>query len=252
MAERFNAYLESVKKGEKKMNMTTASVYDIYRKRNDIDADIAFAQIEKISGSWLPIVDTSSSMLSNDALGKALAIGHYLAKCSTYAPNQVVSFSSRPQLIELGVTKPHIEWNTGITADNGTQYCHELRSMHTGDCSNTDFGRVMQILSGLKTEFPDYLVVLSDMEFDSGGNWENKQLLKKWANNGIKTKMVWWNLNPRHTTTPETISFRKDELGSIFLSGYNPQLLKFMETGFDAEAFLTKLLNEYKKAIGLD
>lgn len=253
MAERFNAYLESVKKGEKKMNMTTASVYDIYRKRNDIDADVAFSQIEKISGSWLPIVDTSSSMLDNDALGKALAIGHYLAKCSTYAPNQVVSFSSRPQLIELGVTKPHIEWITGITADNGTQYCRELRSMHTGDCSNTDFGKVMEILSGLETEFPDYIVVLSDMEFDAGSNWKMNQLaLNKWANSGIKTKMVWWNLNPRHTTTPQTISFRKDESGSIFLSGYNPQLLKFMETSFDAEAYLAKLLNEYKKAIGRD
>ncbi len=255
MAERFNAYLESVKKGEKKMNMSTASVYDIYRKRNEIDADVAFAQIDKISGSWLPIVDTSSSMTwkeSNDAIGKALAIGHYLAKCSTYAPNQIVSFSSRPQLIELGVTKPVVRYWDGVTKENGTQYCRELRSMHTGDCSNTDFGAVMKVLSGLTTEFPDYLVVLSDMEFDPNSQRQNQRLLKEWAERGIKTKMVWWNLNPRNITTPDTICFRQDELGSIFLSGYTPQLLKFLESGFDAEAFLAKLLTEYKKNIGRD
>ena len=102
MQERFNKYLESVKKGEAKMNMSVATVYDIYRKRNDIDPDIAFDQIKKISGSWIPIVDTSGSMTSNDALGKALAVGHYLAKCSTYCPDQVITFSSKPQLIKLG------------------------------------------------------------------------------------------------------------------------------------------------------
>lgn len=251
MAERFKSYLESVKKGEKKMNMSTASVYDIYRKRNDIDADVAFAQIEKISGNWIPIVDTSASMLwkeSNDAMGKALAIGHYLAKCSTYAPNQVISFSSEPQLIELGVTKPHMKRSIGITEDNGTQYCHELRSMHTGDCSNTDFGAVMRILSGLRKEFPEFLVVLSDQEFDEGSNSDTRLVLSGWCKNGINTKIVWWNLNSRATTT----QFRNDEFGNIFLSGYNPQLLKFLEAGFDGSSYLAKLLNEYKKSVGLD
>lgn len=37
----------------------------------------------------------------NDALGKALAIGHYLAHTSTFAPKQVVTFSSRPELHSL-------------------------------------------------------------------------------------------------------------------------------------------------------
>lgn len=136
MAERFNAYLESVKKGEKKMNFSTTTVYDIYRNADTIDADLAFAQIEKISGSWIPIVDTSSSMFDDDAMGKALAIGHYLGKCSTYCPNQVITFSSHPQLIELGVTNPRREYSYGINripSFNGKQYNNEIRSMFTGD-----------------------------------------------------------------------------------------------------------------------
>lgn len=248
MAERFQVYLDSVKKGESKMNMNTASVYDIYRNCNAIDADLAFAQIKKISGSWLPILDTSSSMTwkeSNDAYGKAMAVAHYLAKCSTYAPNKVVSFSSHPQLIELGMTKPH---NCPcLPKDNGTVYNNEIRSMHTGDCSNTNFGAVMATLSGLTSEFPDYLVVLTDMEFDEGSNSANKATLEDWHRRGIKTKMVWWNFNARDTTSPEVI--RRGSDGSIFISGYNPQILEFLDSGFDAEVFLATLLSEYKKAI---
>ena len=251
MAERFNTYLESVKKGEKKMNFSTATVYDIYRQANNIDADLAFSQIEKISGSWIPIVDTSSSMFDGDAMGKALAIGHYLGKCSTYCPNQIISFSSQPQLIELGVTKPVIEFSyrlKQILNDNGRQYNREIRSMYTGDCSNTNFAAVMRILSQLNTEFPEYLVVLSDMEFDSGAYGQtNIRTMADWRSKGLRTKLVWWNLNGRNRTSPQAI--RTDANGSIFISGYDPTILKFLECGFDGETFISKLLMEYAKTI---
>jgi len=252
MAERFQTYLDSVKKGENKMNMNTASVYDIYRNANKINADIAFAQIEKISGSWLPIVDTSGSMFwesSDDAISKALAVAHYLAKCSTYAPNKVVSFSSCPKLIELGVT-PSSNLRYELPKENGTMYNREIRSMYTGDCSNTDFGAVMKRLSLLTSEFPDYLVVLTDGEFDNGGNAANQRVLDDWHRRGIRTKMVWWNFNARNITTPDVI--RQGSDGSIFISGYNPQILKFLNCDFNAELFLSTLLSEYKKAISQD
>ena len=253
MAERFNAYLESVKKGEKKMNFSTATVYDIYRNCNTIDADLAFAQIEKISGNWIPIVDTSSSMFDNDAMGKALSIGHYLGKCSTYCPNQVITFSSHPQLIELGVTKPNRGYIYGmnkIPSNNGKQYNKEILSMYTGDCSNTNFAAVMNLLRGLKTEFPEYLIVLSDMEFDCGGNDANRRTMNEWSRNGIKTKLVWWNFNARNTTLPQSI--KTDANGNIFISGYDPTMLKFLSCEFDAEKFISKLLTEYAKTIPND
>jgi hypothetical protein len=56
---------------------------------------------------------------------------------------------------------------------------------------------------------------------------------------------VWWNLNERNITVPEM-----DSHGNIYLSGYSPMLLKFLEVGFDGTAFLNKLLDEYKKAVG--
>ena len=55
------------------------------------------------------------------------------------------------------------------------------------------------------------------------------------------------NFNSRATTSPEI-----DSDGNIFLSGYNPMLLKFLEAGFDGKKFLAKLLDEYSKNIGKD
>lgn len=106
----------------------------------------------------------------------------------------------------------------------------------------------MRILEGLKTEYPEYLVVLSDMEFDCGSyNQTNLATMKHWRERGIKTKLVWWNLNSRNTTSPQAI--RSDANGSIFISGYDPTMLKFLDCGFDGEKFVSKLLTEYAKFV---
>lgn len=57
-------------------------VYDIYKNMDKIDPDLFFDKIEKIKINCIPVVDTSGSMLDdNDSFGKALSVGHYLAKC---------------------------------------------------------------------------------------------------------------------------------------------------------------------------
>lgn len=251
-AARFAKYIESVKKGEAKINVKVTNVYDLYRAafKEGFDADVFFDNMEKISGSWIPIVDTSGSMYDgNDSAGKALAIAHYLGKCSSYCPGKVLSFSSHPQLITLGdssKTNPsYLSYYRNRMPQTTTKYGREIMSMYTGDCSNTDFGAVMRVLSGLKNDFPEYLVVLSDMQFDYGSAQSKDSLMKSWRAKGINTKIVWWNFNSRGSVSfPET-----DAYGNMFLSGYNPMLLKFLEAGFNAEQFLMKLLSEYAKAI---
>lgn len=228
-ATRFAEYLESVKKGDKKLNISTTNVYDIYKNRNTIDATMYFDKLEKINISCVPILDTSGSMCDgNDSFGKANCIAHYLAKCSTYAPNQVISFSSRPKLMTI----------------RGKDYNDEIRSMYTGDCSNTNWAETIKLLSNLK-EFPDYFVVLSDMEFDCGSCQTNEEVFKMFDENNIKTKIVWWNFNSRN----QTVTFLSENDRCIYLSGYSPILLKYLESGFNGEQFLDNLLNEYAKNI---
>lgn len=250
--DRFEKYLEDVKSGEKDLKVSTTSVYDIYQNKNKIDPDLFFEKIEKIKINCLPIIDTSASMFdSEDSMGKALSIGHYLSKCSTYCNSQVVAFSNDPYLITLGEPMRSKYHNEDVamrylcfsnTNDN-SQYKKEILSMFTGDITRTDFGKVMRLLEDLN-DLPDYLVVLSDMEFDYGSNLSKEYLQELWKINGYTTKIVWWNFNSRNVTMPET-----DEMGNIFLSGYNPMLLKYLESGFDGNKFLDKLLNEYSKFI---
>ena len=84
------------------------------------------------------------------------------------------------------------------------------------------------------------------MEFDSGSSCSKDRLMAKWANNGIKTRIIWWNFNARNKTAPET-----DQYGNVFMSGYSPMMLKYMEVGFYAHQFLQKLLGEYVKNTGV-
>lgn len=264
--ERFQKYLEKVKKGEKKLNVATTTVYDIYRNRETIDADLFFDKIEKIKINCVPILDTSGSMWdSHDSIGKAMSVAHYLAKCSTFCNNQVISFSSEPKLITISdvedkpkfVTRKVFDWFTGrvieapVRVKSGTtdrfgtknKYCRELNSMYTGDCSNTDFGAVMDLLQGMETA-PDYFVVLSDMQFDCGSSKSKKETMRLFKERGFKTKIIWWNFGADNKTAPEL-----DEYGNIFLSGYSPYLLKYLESGFDGKMFLDKLLKEYEKQL---
>ena len=122
---------------------------------------------------------------------------------------------------------------------SGKNYKEEIDSLYTGDCSNTDLGAVMELFKDLD-ELPEYLVILSDMEFDSGSLMSKDDLMELWKKNGYTTKIVWWNFNGRNKTVPET-----DDYGNIYLSGYSPMLLKYLEAGFDGNAFLNKLLEEY-------
>lgn len=247
--DRFQEYLDSVKKGEKKLNISTTTVYDIYKNRESIDADLFFDKLEKIKINCIPVLDTSGSMQDgNDSLGKATCIAHYLAKCSTFCNGQVVSFSSEPQL--LTITDKPVKIDNGYWGarysnyyGNANKYCKELNSLYTGDCSNTDFGKVMDLFSNLE-EVPEYLVVLSDMEFDCGSSMSKERTMRLFKERGYKTKIVWWNFNNRNKTVPET-----DDYGNIYLSGYSPYLLKFLEAGFDGNKFLDKLLEEYSKNI---
>ena len=245
--ERYAKYLEDIKAGKKDLKVSTTSVYDIYRNRSKINADLFFNKLEKISGSWIPIVDSSGSMMdSNDSYGKAVSLGHYLAKCSTCYPNQVISFSSEPQLITLGTPLSNRRRNyyTPVMCDTSTQYGKEIDSMYTGDCSNTNFGRVMELLSHLDTNLPEYLIVLSDCEFDMNSSMSKDATMQLFKSKGYPTRIIWWNLNARNITCPEM-----DNDGNIFISGYNPLMLKFLKAGFNAEEFLNNLIEEYKKAI---
>lgn len=244
IAPRFKEYIEKVKENKAKVNTSTTDVYDAYKTatrgisseaKEVIANKIVDDKTIGVEMNAICIVDSSGSMGGGwfgscnpgSLLEKAYSIAYGIATKSTYAPNQVISFSSKPQLMTI----------------HGNTLKEKYNSMYTGDCSNTDFGRVMELLRGLK-KYPEYLIVLSDMEFDYGSNQSKEQTMKIFKEHGAETKIVWWNLNDRNKTVPEF-----DEYGNIFLSGYNLQILKLLENRFDMTTYIDKILEKYKKDI---
>lgn len=237
---RFDEYIQKVKEDKAKVNTSTANVYDGYKTAvrgtsSEAKEVIANKIVDNatigVEMNAICIVDTSGSMgwrnEENSLLARAYSIAYGIATKSTYAPNQVISFSSRPQLMTI----------------KGNTLKEKYQSMYTGDCSNTDFGRVMELLRGLK-KYPEYLIVLSDMEFDYGSNQSKKETMKIFKEHGAETKIIWWNLNDRNKTVPEF-----DEYGNIYLSGYNMQILKLLENKFDMTTYIDKILKDYMEKI---
>lgn len=242
IAPRFKEYIQKVKENKAKVNTATANVYDGYKTAvrgtsSEAKEVIANKIVDNatigVEMNAICIVDTSGSMgwsgyNNGSLLEKAYSIAYGLATKSTYAPNQVISFSSRPRLMTI----------------KGETLKEKYQSMYTGDCSNTDFGRVMDLLSKLN-KYPEYLIVLSDMEFDEGSNQSKEKTMKIFKEHGAETKIIWWNLNDRNQTVPEF-----DEYGNIYLSGYNLQILKLLENKFDMTTYIDKILDDYKKKVG--
>lgn len=253
LKDRYAEYINAVKENKAKINVSTANVHDSYKtamggdwETQEVEQEAREVVAKKIEDNAtlgvemdaIVILDTSGSMYSfcwgdpdftnmNQIGVKAMSVAHAISTHSTYAPNQLISFSSEPRLMTI----------------HGATLKAQYKSMYTGDCSNTDFGKVMKILQRLK-KYPEYIIVLSDMEFDSGSRQSKAQTMKLFKENGAETKIVWWNFNDRNKTIPEF-----DEYGNIYLSGYNIQMLRLLENKFDMSTYVDKILEQYKKDI---
>ena len=231
--ERFQKYLDDVKAGKKNVNFATGTVYDIYHNLDRLEgnAELFFEKLPKVPMSSIVICDTSGSMMNQyDSIGKALALTYYFAKNSTYAPDMFISFSEHPELVKL----------------NGRNMEEVFRNMASTDWGmNTDLGKVFDLLMNLEGEMPEYLIVLTDGEFDQMSSTRKDDWKRMLEKRGQKCKICWWCLNDgRSRTVPE---FEGD---NIFMSGYNGTLLRYLESGFNNEKFIEKLLLEYEKNIG--
>lgn len=243
LKERFSDYISKVKENKAKVNTSTANVYDAYKTVKNCGWTTQSVQenieviakktidnaILNVEMSVLCILDSSGSMYGyNDSIGKATSVCHALATHSTYCKNQCIAFSWNPRLLNI----------------KGDTLQEQYDSMRTGEVANTDFGKVMKLLQNLG-EYPEYILVASDMEFDCGSNQSKSETMKIFKEHGANTKIIWWNFNDRNKTVPEF-----DEYGNIYLSGYNLQILKLLENKFDMTTYIDKILEDYRKKVG--
>jgi hypothetical protein len=249
--ERFTEYLKSVKKGEKKMNVSQLYPSDISKEflneRHAASCDeetlnIAWEQLllktrKNLSSKFLCVVDTSGSM-NGMPLEVAVGLGLFLSELypeSTFY-RKFITFSNSPilQTAEGNTLKERI---TNISKSQWSM--------------NTDLQKVFDlVLSYSKPEdHPDVLIILSDMQFDEAVKenspqcWgkqkeenENKEEItnlamieEKYKKSGIKRpKLIFWNLREGTVDFPANVSTPDCAL----VSGYSPSILEtLLETG---------------------
>lgn len=180
----------------------------------------------------LCMIDTSGSM-HGTPINVATSLGLYCAE-RNQGPwhNHYISFSSRPQLIET----------------SGVDFCDKVdRIVKTNLCENTNieaaFDMVLNTAIRTGATLPEYMIVISDMEFDSatGNSWRRsgsnmttanaesvmETIERKFNAAGYRMpKLIYWNVDARQANIPMIGNHYVS-----YVSGFSPSIFKSILTG---------------------
>lgn len=208
--------------------------------------------------SILCVIDTSGSMTGSQAsapINVAISLGMYAGeRCTGPFKDHYISFSNKPQLI-------HIE---------GANFVDKVKRIYaTNLCENTNLSAVFELLKetalanpGAAADLPDTIVVISDMEIDSGASedwrahykgWtaktaatEMEKIRLNWASFGLKLpKLVYWNVDARNNTILDS----GDSVS--FVSGFSPIIFQQVIQGVTGVELMMRILesDRYKDII---
>jgi len=251
-------YLESVRKGNSKLNMNVATPVDIVSKYKLRDYDdvleLAWDNLKNINiSNTLVVADGSGSMTipvgssgHTTALDVANALAIYTSEHNTGVyKNKYITFSNRPQFVDLSNDKKLRD--------------KLLTAREHNEISNTNILAVFKLILGVAVEndIPNEemiknILIISDMEFDSAqrGWRRDTNILTKSLFDEIKEyynavgydlpKLIFWNVNSRTGVIPLT----ENELGVTLVSGFSQNVLKMvMSEKFNPYDVLIEILD---------
>lgn len=231
--ERRASYIESIEKGEAKINVTTNSLPQLWSNLFDntnnsiIEAAMAkmISEIELIDKKMMVCIDDSGSMTSRingqsiSALNVAHSLGVAISSRMTVEGlhKRMLAFSATPRVLDFSKYKSFKEIRKYLE--------------HYSEIANTNIERVFLDLLSLNlptAEMPEIVLCISDGEFDAG-SMPNKNLFntiedKYKAAGYVLPKIVMWNVNSRTNIIP----FENLENGAILVSGYSLSILKMV------------------------
>lgn len=197
--DRITSFIESVKKGETKINSSTLFPYDIISKvRRGENSEVLEAQWnalpDYISDEFnaLVMADVSGSM-NGRPLDTSIGLAMYFAERNKGAfHNKFMTFSAIPTLQDV----------------KGRTLYEKVRNLNNAKWDmNTDLEKAMMVI--LKTavdnnisqdELPKSLIIVSDMQFDGcvrgvGGTFYD-EIKKRFASHGyVIPSVIFWNVN---------------------------------------------------------
>lgn len=229
----YAAYLTAVERGEKTIKAGAVMPYDIVRACRHGDGQGADAQWKALPNYMgesrvLPLVDVSGSMDcqvsgSVTAMDVAISVGIYIAEKQVGAfKNLWCTFSTNPKLEQL----------RGNTLSD---IVHNMERSDWGGSTNVEaaFAEILRVAvkhNVPANEMPEYLMIMSDMNFDvATGRYHTRKataydmLREKYEAAGYQLpKVVFWNINGGAGNNPVTY----DQDGTALVSGFSPSILK--------------------------
>ena len=234
--ERFKAYLESLKKGETKINASVLYPYDIVEgylsHRTDFVDEIAeqqwLALPEYVEGEnkILIMADVSGSMYGRP-IATSIGLSIYFAERNKGVfHNKFMTFSSRPELVEI----------------KGNTLAEKIRSVYSANWDmNTDLEAAFDLVlnaavnNNLSNEdMPRSIVIISDMEIDRCTRQKQwgfyDEMKQRFEANGYEIpNIVFWNVNARF----DTFHIDENKQGVMLVSGQSASVFKTVTKVFD-------------------
>ena len=261
-------YAEFMNSKETKVNATTLYPYDIVNKvTNKITHDwmhgylLNLDKIERdsLNKYWenqkdylnnkpckmMCVVDTSGSMTSGNAsvtpIDVAISLGMYCGeRIGEPFKNHFISFSSRPQLIEI----------------EGVDFCDKVKRIYQQNlCEDTNLKAVFDMLLNMykggrvnADDMPEQLIVISDMEINRMSYWRDSYQMntsmelvrREWEAEGLKfPRLVYWNVNARHNNILDDA----ENPNVTFVSGCSPSIFSTIISGVSGKELMLQTLN---------
>ena len=245
--QRFNAYLQSVKKGEVKINASVLYPYDLVEKYMNTrevgtyygDCFVARNENAVVEAQWkampnyltkpvnaVVMADVSGSMRGRP-MATSIGLATYFAQHNTgHYHNQYLTFTSEPKFINIREGASLLECVKKV-AEAGVGYSTNLEKAFLAILETAVNYEVP------KNEMPKALVVISDMEIDKymrpGRHWDFLDVMRKrFAFYGYDLpKIVMWNVNARK----DTVLSQSEDV--IFISGQSASSFKSLCQNLD-------------------
>ena len=248
----YNKFLEDVKTGDKKINVSTLYPYELYDKVKHAQNNEDLIGIDEMWDNLPDYAGVSNSIVVADVSG---------------------SMHGRPMSISVSLALYFAERNKGVFKDHfitfsgdpklqkvqGNTLKEKMDGIEEAEWeANTDVNKVFDLLletavnNGTKQEeMPSSIIIISDMQFDnpSTDRWGIEGALSEETNFEVAKRkfesagydlpsVVFWNVDAREKNFPVT----SDEQGTKMVSGSSPTTFKFILDGEKPEDVLDAIL----------
>lgn len=253
--ERRRKYLDSLQKGETKINASTLFPHDIVnqycgigRTAKPFDAALeelwkALPDYVKGNGNTICVTDGSGSMTSRigntnvSCLNVANALSIYFSeRASGQFKDKFITFSRRPQLIDMS---------------QATSLREKLNIMaRHNEVANTNIEAVFDLIlrsaienNMTQDDMPENILILSDMQFDSCCESNSGYLSGRWGTSIQQSKTLFETIAKKYAAAgyllprlcflnicgrTDTIPVKQNELGVALISGFSPAIAKMV------------------------